>query len=489
MFTLRKVKLAGFCLCTAFTAVGLIRAADDLDTFVAGPIFSEYRLTLEPGERTEAVGPLYYSQTTTNENQFGFPPLFTWGQNPELEVTEWSFAYPLVSYNRFGEEYRVHICQLMSWAGGKSQTENTNSRFTIFPLYFQQRNKVDPSQDYTAFAPFAGHLKNRLFRDDIRFIMFPIYSETRKKDVVTGNYLYPIYHQRHGNNLTGWQVWPFVGSEYKGVTYKTNQLDEAEVIGGHHHYFAGWPIYFHNWDGLGTTNAQESLTVVPFYHQVRSPLRDSTSYGWPLGYSIIDDREKKYQETQYLGPFVVFANGEGKTTSRVFPFYSLAKGGSKESEWYLWPVYKVNRLHADLLERERLRILFFLYSDTVEKNTNSGESLRHVDCFPLFSARREMDGKERLQVLSLIEPFVPNSSTVPREYAPVYSLWVSERDPKTDAVSQKCLWNLYRRDTTPHEKRVSILFGLLQYHSKPEGDKWRICFIPFGKNSHSNPKP
>ena len=65
-------------------------------------------------------------------------------------------------------------------------------RFTLFPLYFQQRSP-DPNENYTALVPFYGHLKNRLFRDEIFFVMFPIYSETRKRDVVTDNYLYPVF--------------------------------------------------------------------------------------------------------------------------------------------------------------------------------------------------------------------------------------------------------------------------------------------------------
>ena len=60
--------------------------------------------------------------------------------------------------------------------------------------------------------------KDRLFRDEIFFVMFPIYSETRKRDVVTDNYLYPFFHLRHGDGLHGWQFWPVVGTEHKDVT-------------------------------------------------------------------------------------------------------------------------------------------------------------------------------------------------------------------------------------------------------------------------------
>ena len=109
-------------------------------------------------------------------------------------------------------------------------------RFTLFPIYFQQRSP-DTNENYTALVPFYGHLKDRLFRDEIFFVMFPIYSETRKRDVVTDNYLFPFFDLRHGDGLHGWQFWPLVGAEHKDVTTRTNGFGETEIIGGHDKFF------------------------------------------------------------------------------------------------------------------------------------------------------------------------------------------------------------------------------------------------------------
>ena len=319
-------------------------------------------------------------------------------------------------------------------------------------------------------------------RDDIQFFMFPIYSVTRKNDVVTYNYFYPIYAERYGDRLMGWQIWPFYGWEVKGVTYATNRWDgQVTPIGGHDRFFAAFPFYTHNWEGLGTTNPAETVAVLPFYARLSSANRDSVSYGWPLGFSKIDDREQKYQERDFLWPLYVRAWGEGKTESRMFPFYSHAHNASIESHWYLWPVYKVNILHAPPLERQRTRILLFLYSDTVERDTNDLRSLRRVDMWPLYSTRREMNGDRRVQVLSVLEPFFPNSSSIPKDYAPVYSLWIWERNAKTGASSQSLLWNLYRRERSDQSKKISILFGLFQYESDFESGWWRLCYFPIGK--------
>ena len=58
----------------------------------------------------------------------------------------------------------------------------------------------------------------------------------------------------------------------------------------------------------------------------------------------------------------------------------------------MWPIYKVQKIHAPPLERRRTRILFFLYSDTVEKSTETGRFRRRTDLMPLFTHRRDFNG-------------------------------------------------------------------------------------------------
>jgi hypothetical protein len=204
-----------------------------------------------------------------------------------------------------------------------------------------------------------------------------------------------------------------------------------------------------------------------------------------LGVTHTIDREKKYDEWGAPWPLIVFTRGEGKTMNRVFPFFSDGHNPYLTGRWYAWPVYKYNRLHNPPLDRERTRIVFFLYSDTRSRNTQTGEYKRAIDCWPLFSKRRELDGRERFQVLALIEPFLPNNPGVERNLSPLWSIWRAEKNPKTGASSQSLLWNLYRRDATPKVKKCSLLFGLFQYQSAPEGKRWRVFYIPFGRA----PKP
>ena len=474
--------LAGLLLITL-----LVCGASGAEVPNAGPLFDRFGLTLEPGERFEAAGPFFYSESKEGENLWAIPPLLSHQTRPQTDSEEWEFAYPVLTYERFGTQYRWQFCQVLSFSGGETQLSTNRHRFSLFPVYFQQRSS-DTNENYTAVFPFYGHLKNRFLRDETTFIMFPAYSETRKGDIVTDNYLYPFFHRRHGNGLTGWQAWPFVGHEHKEITTRTNGFNDVQIIGGHDDRFILWPMYFKTLSGIGTENPVSQQGILPFYSLERSPKRDGTTVLWPF-FSKVDDREKKYREWDAPWPFVVFAHGEGKTTTRIWPFYSQAHTPTLESDFYLWPIYKFNSVHADPLDRRRTRILFFLYSDLVQKSTETGATLRRKDCWPLFAYRREYNGNTRLQVMAILEPFLPGSHKIERDYSPLYAFWRSEHNPTSGAASQSLLWNLYRRETTPNSKKCSLLFGLFQYQSDSAGKRTRIFYIPLGKTkSTSQPK-
>lgn len=473
--------LATKLIAALMCAVALTAAAEVDEDVGAGPLFADFSLTLAPGRRMEAAGPLYYSQQSESESQWALPPFYCYTRTRDIDWTEWEFMYPLVTYRRFGHEKLLQILELINIAGGRTTPEEDAHRFTIFPLYFQQRAR-DTNLNYTAVVPFYGHLKKRLFRDDIKFILFPAYSETRKKDVVTDNYLFPIFDLRHGNGLKGWQFWPVVGAEHKVLTLETNHYGDILTNGGHERFFAVWPFYTKNASDLGTTNEERDFTIIPFYSQTRSASRDSTSYGWPFGFNAVEDREKGYVEHDFIWPLNVFAHGS-KNVTRIFPFYSRASNTNLESDFYLWPAYKYNKLTLPDYERHRTRILFFLYSDIRETNLLTKTAFHRADFWPFYTYHRDANGDRRWQALALLEPFFPNNRSITREYSQIWSLWRYEKNHKTGATSRSLLWNLYRNDTARDSKKLSLFFGLFQYQSDADGRRWRLFYATVKKKA------
>jgi len=451
-----------------------------MDPFRAGPIYDQFDLTLSPGHRTEAIGPLFYSEERESTRTWAVPPLFSYSHDDEVDFAEFDFAYPIITYDRFGAEYRFQLFQLLSFAGGATQADTNVSRFTLFPLFFMQRSQI-PEKNYTALVPLYGTLKQRLFRDEVHFVLMPLYVRSRKRDVITYNMPYPFFHLRRGDGLEGWQVWPIVGREHKEQTSRTNMWDEAEPVPGHDKFFALWPIYFDQTMGIGSDNVEKQRAVLPLFSILRSPKRDSWTAPWPLGLTHTIDRERNYEEWGAPWPLIVFARGEGKHVNRVWPLFSRGSTTNIVRNWYLWPVYTYRGLNSPPLDAHRTRILFFLYSDIVEKNTETGAARKRRDLWPLFTRKQELDGRTRLQIFAPLEPILPDNKSIERNYSPLWSVWRAEQNPKTGASSQSLLWNMYRRDAGPETKKLSLFFGLFQYQSTAESRQWRLFYIPVGK--------
>ena len=64
-------------------------------------------------------------------------------------------------------------------------------------------------------------------------------------------------------------------------------------------------------------------------------------------------------------------------------------------------------------------------------------------------------------------------------------MWRQEFNAKSGAASQSFLWNLYRRDEDRTHRKISLLFGLFQYQSGPDGGRTRLFYIPLGKRGQA----
>lgn len=449
-----------------------------------GFLFDEFQLTLEAGTRTEALGPLFYCQheTESGASTVAFPPLYSHYRDPSVESHEDDFLYPVFTSLEYGKERRWQFFQLVSSGGGQLQNGTQQSRFTLFPLYFQQRS-TDTNQNYTALFPVYGHLQNRFWRDKIFFVLFPIYGRTQKKgDIVTDNILFPIGSARSGTGLHGWGVWPLAGHEHKIVTLQTNGFGDVSTNGGHDHSYVFWPLWLRQDNATGTTNAETFRASIPLFVCSRSTNVDMTSVVWPF-FTWIDNREKKYREWQVPWPLFIFARGAGKTTDRIFPLYQKSYNDSLESDFWLWPVWTFRRTHTELLDFRRTRVVFYLYVDIDEKNLKTGQAKKRLDMWPFFTWHKDFNGNERLQVIAPLEPILPDNDRIARNWSPLWSLWRAEHNPRAGASSHSFLWNLYRDETAPAHKKVSLLFGLFQYQSDGETRRTKLFYLTVAKSA------
>lgn len=490
-------KLLGWILLFAAVVSHPARAEDWLE---AGPFMSSFPTLWEPGWRQQGLGPLAWWQETSDTVSAGISPLFSSSSTPSLDREQFDLLYPVLTWRRTGQESRWQVAQVFNWVstGQQDETDRYIHR-TVFPFYFQQKS-VSGTNDYLAVFPFYGHLRNRLFRDESEFILFPLYSKTRKRDVVTRNYVYPFFHRREGPGLTGWQFWPLYGTQHKVETLGKDMFGDPLVSPAAESWFALWPLFGYQRASVVTTNERvnqprlspfaspfsptrdrttfESLQALPFVALLRSPERDQTTYLWPL-FTRTEDRKNQFVEWGAPWPFIGWANGEGKTSRRVWPFYGRIQSGKSRREFVGWPFYTHRHQEDTAFERDRWTSGFILFDNNIIRSRETGEYRQQTGLWPFFHWAHDTSGRERLHVLAIAENIVKNREAVERNYSPVWSLYHSERDPARGLASQSVLWNFFRRDVSTNEVRTSSLFGLVQTARKTDGDRhWRLLWLP-----------
>ena len=436
----------------------------------AGPLFHDLALTLSLGDRVEAIGPLVWTEKTPTLTGWGLNPLVSYRSEVGVERTQFDFLYPLVTHDRYGDQGRWQVLQFLSWGGGPGSDGTTAQRFTVFPFYFQQ-NSTDPAQSYQALLPFYGTLKNRLFRDEIRFLAFPLWMQTRKRDVITDNYLAPFLHRRRGG-ANGWQLWPVYGQETRVPLRRTSKLtDLPEIVPGHEKRFLAWPFLLSEIQGVGSANPTTNRAVLPLLSTTRSPNQDNTTVLWPFFTKTVN-REKQFEEWGAPWPFIGWANGEGKSARRIWPLYGRAANTNVSSLFVLWPAYSRKDLVTENLERKSTRGLLYLWNDVSVRDRQSGAEYRRRSLWPLVYHWRDREGRERLQLLAGAEGAFPYNEGIQRAWSPLWSLYRSEKNPKADAASQSLLWNLWRRESQTGKNQSSFLFGFVKSETTAEGRAW-----------------
>ncbi|MFZ9854908.1 MAG: hypothetical protein ACO3I0_07305 [Limisphaerales bacterium] len=447
------------------------------DPIQAGPVFSEFQTVWESGRKTEILGPLAMWETTADERNWGVYPLMSYQSAPIVELEELDVLYPLFTWRKQGTESRWQFFQFLNFAGASYQSEDPVVRRTVFPFYFQQQSRSG-TNDYIAVLPFYGHARNRMFRDEFDFYMFPLYLRSRKGELVTKNYLMPFVHTRHGPGWDGWQVWPLFGWERKETGWTTNHLGDRVVSPGGGKVFAMWPLFFNEKLRLGTPQATTNFAVLPFYSQQRGTNLHQTSVLWPF-FSRTEDRSKGFVEWGAPWPFIGWADSTNKTARRFFPFYGVAKAPGVESRLVMWPFYTHRKAEDGAMRRDRWRVGFFLYDDVRLQSKTDGRYRRERALWPFFVWKRDLEGREHLQVLELLETLFRNRDSVQRNYSPLWALYRSENNPNTGRSSESVLWNLYRRDVSPTRVRTSSFFGLIQtLRGDDDRCHWRWLWLP-----------
>lgn len=431
-------------------------------------------------ETTEAIGPLFFSQTGDGRTQHGVRPLYL--TTTTGDTHEGSLLYPFFTWRRQDGFRTFSFFQLVNTRTDTAGVGPADERFDVWPFWFS-RDTGDPATSYRAWFPFGGVIKHRFGRDRLAFTAFPFYAHTEKAGRHVTHAPWPFLRFIGGDGHAGFEFWPFYGRVARDGDYERQ--------------FWLWPFGYRSARNLSDPEPDVKLGVLPFYARETGPGYRSATCVWPFFGYTHRTAPCRYEERRYFWPFLVQGRGDDRRVNRWAPFYthSLIKGSEKT--WLLWPLLRQQNWQADGLAQEKIQLLFFLYWSLEQRSpdrTDAG-SAHKTHLWPLYSSWDNGAGHRQVQALSPFEVFFPRNDTVRRLWSPLFALYRYDRQPDT-TERHALLWNAitWRRGPAEREfhfgpiasfsadaeqRRLTLGNGLVGLRRRPGERVWRPFLFDF----------
>ncbi len=420
----------------------------------AGLFVSRTESPLAPeAARFRAAGPIVERVEETSGRTFcALRPIVAQVRDPAAQTSTTHVLWPLFTSKRRGNE-RSWNSALILW-GRDADVHNPTSQwsFIAFPIFATGR--TEKGNRYGGVFPLGGHLEEFAGKDEIDFVLFPLYSYTRQVDLQTWNILFPIISWTRAPDESRFRVFPLYGQAREPGIRKRFILwpiwNEAHYRAPQHegYSFLLFPLY-----GRVNLDNQQSWTVIP-------PL---------FRYTRAGDR----REIMAPWPFVQIKRGDDNELTYLWPFWGVHKRPGIETRFALWPLGRYERIERPPVTLTRRWFVPFYYHEKQVKalpDKPPKAVKRRVRIWPLATYQREGDAL-RFHTLELW-PAAPVPA-VDRLYAPFWTLYTHER--KGDEVSDELLWGLFRRNRGKGYAQTSV-FPLVSWGGSKDNNakRWDV---------------
>lgn len=427
------------------------------------PFYDERYDPVDRAYTRGGLGPLLFASRAADgeTEQAAFRPFYHRTRTSRLDREEVEGLYPLLQYTRTEQDWEFQFLYLLNLREEGSLPTEREARTDLFPFYLSGRTEA--GREYRWFFPFGGTVYDRLGRDEIEILLFPLYLRSRGQGVERRFFPWPILGDVRGEGWEGFKLNPLFGYETQAGV-----LERRYLL---------WPLFMSERKGLDTDSPEESRVVFPFWMSLRSPARETTTVLWPL-FTYTQDRERRFEEWQFPWPLFVVSRGEGRQVNRFLPFFTWERSTLRESMLLremtstnlavLYPLYVRTTDETATSRLVRDRVLWWFYSDA--RQTGADGEMRRVDIWPLARYLRDREGRVHFQALAPLEPLMPGNELLERNYSPLWALYTYRRSPEGAAV-HSLLWNLVRHEETPEGWGLELLGPLLAYREHGAGSR------------------
>jgi len=417
-------------------------------------------LTLCGAAAASSLFPFYDNIRTEQGSFFAVRPFYSHTVVEEGQIRD--YFWPLYSRKEFKDEQNSRALIFWFTHTFDAKDASPRDRSWLLPVYFQGRDVN--GKGYFALFPLGGTIKEFLGRDEILFVLFPVYGQSRINDVKTTSVLWPIYSHTRGTGIQRDRVFPIYG--------------RSVLDGKYEKQFVLWPFwtsaeYFYPGNSgkswilfpvCGRSKMEKESTwwvIPPFFRFTDGEKQSRLFCPWPFVQKIISEPHSKF----YIWPLW----GEDRYTA-----------GPTHRTFLLWPLlWSEKRGDTNLVKTSRMALPVFYQDYTVRhEEGTSPEKLTKISNYwkiwPLMSWQRE-GATSRFRMLELWP--LKNSAPVERNWAP---LWTLYKRTNTDGVVRKdILWFVWHSEQNPavDHKEWSLLKGLLAYKRDGEKQNFRLFYF------------
>ncbi len=327
---------------------------------------------------------------------------------------------------------------------------NKTTHFEAFPVVFSCQTG-DKESSYSAIFPLGGNIRNRLWRDEIKWTAWPFYLRTVNNDEINISTPWPFVQRRMGPDTKGGALWPLLGIFERKNVYR--------------HTFALWPLIYHHQDNLNTPNPTTKQGFLPFYAIETSPTVEDVTVIWPF---FGGRTEPTYDEYRIFWP--LFVQGRGKVfIDRWAPFYTHSIVSGVDKRWYFWPCVKTLSWQEGNLQIDQDQFLFFLLWSQRQRSINGAPHFyaEKTHLWPFYSYWNNGSGTTQFQMLSPLEVFFQNNRAVQGLYSPIFAFYKFQQ--VKDLRTQSLCWNLVTEKKTAEKKELTIGPLFTYSHKKRSG--------------------
>jgi hypothetical protein len=426
--------------------------------------------TLDGVHRATALGPLYESRTTPAGDRFqAYRPFYNRVEIPDQKLVQQELLWPLATTRVRDGKATWRFLSVYGWNDDINDPK-ARARVWGIPFYFQGRTR----EGETCFGlfPIYGAMQDFFGRDDMTWVLFPLYSSHGVNDVRTVNILWPIFSRTQGGDVDRLRVFPFYGhSTLEGKMEKR---------------FILWPFWTDvKYDYPGASGG--GFVFFPFYGHVKLEDQETT---WIL--PPFFRFSKGNGNTKVFGPWPFFQSSTGKVEKQYyFPLLGEKNTGNVTSQFFLWPIASRETVYHEDHVIDRAQIMPFWYQITWTPTVEGGLDRRYFKFWPIL--RYERDGEQVKFNVPALWP-LRDTGPVERNFAPFWRL--INYSEKGDEIESDMFWGLIRHQqrgdasyrsifpfwesseaTDPEKKSWRILKGLVGHKRTNDTNHWQLLYL------------